>query len=76
MFYYNAELDKSRNPEKYESQKRFFNKLKQIPDFNLKLCKLLKRKIKGTKNIIMFSKKMISICLLIWLMELLMISLI
>ena len=50
IFYYNAQLDKSRNQDKYESQQRFFNKLRQIPNFNLILCKLLKRKIKGTKK--------------------------
>lgn len=50
IFYYNAQLDKSKNLGKYESQQRFFNKLRKIPNFNLVLCKLLKRKIKGTKK--------------------------
>ncbi|MBM3233729.1 NYN domain-containing protein [Candidatus Pacearchaeota archaeon] len=50
IFYYNAELDKSKNQEKFKSQKEFFNNLKKIPKFNLILCKLLKRKIKGTNK--------------------------
>jgi len=48
IFYYNARLDESKNPSKYESQQRFFNKIKKIPKFNLVLCKLLRRKIQGT----------------------------
>src|SRR4030043_248943 len=50
IYYYNALLDKENNPEKYESQKEFFEKLKQIPNFNLVLCKLLKRNITGTNK--------------------------
>ena len=50
IFYYNAQLDKSRDYNKYKSQKEFFDKLKNIPNFNLILCKLLKRKIKGTEK--------------------------
>lgn len=50
IFYYNALLDKEHNPEKYESQKEFFEELKKIPDFNLILCKLLKRNITGTNK--------------------------
>jgi uncharacterized LabA/DUF88 family protein len=50
IFYYNAFLDKENNPQKYENQKKFFDKLKQIPNFKLVLCKLLKRKITGTTN--------------------------
>ena len=48
IYYYNALLDKEHNPDKYESQKEFFEKLKQIPNFHLILCKLLKRNITGT----------------------------
>lgn len=48
IYYYNALLDKEHSSEKYGSQKEFFEKLKQIPNFNLVLCKLLKRKITGT----------------------------
>lgn len=45
IFYYNAQLDELKNPEKFESQKEFFEKLKKIPKLNLRLCKLLKRKL-------------------------------
>ncbi len=48
--YYNAPLDKTKNLEKYKSQEKFFEKIKKIPNFNLVLCKLLKRKIKGTNK--------------------------
>jgi len=50
IFYYNAKLDKSHDKDKFESQKEFFDKLALIPKLNLILCKLLKRKIKGTKK--------------------------
>ena len=50
IFYYNASLDKNNNPEKYDSQKRFFGKLRNIPKLNLIICKLLKRTIKGTNQ--------------------------
>jgi len=50
VYYYNAMLDKEHNSKKYESQKEFFDKLKQIPNFNLVLCKLLKRNITGTNK--------------------------
>lgn len=48
IFYYNAQLDKEHNPKKYQSQKEFFENLKNIPNFHLVLCKLLKRNITGT----------------------------
>lgn len=48
IFYYNAPLDVSKNPEKYKSQQRFFDKIQRIPKFNLIICKLVKRKIKKT----------------------------
>ncbi|MEK6818557.1 MAG: NYN domain-containing protein, partial [Nanoarchaeota archaeon] len=48
IFYYNAQLDKENNLDKYESQKEFFDKLRQIPNFHLVLCRLLKRNITGT----------------------------
>lgn len=51
IYYYNALLDKEHNSEKYESQKEFFKKLKKIPNFNLVLCKLLKRNITGTDQV-------------------------
>jgi len=50
IFYYNAQLDKDNNSEKYQSQKEFFEKLKKIPKFHLVLCKLLKRSITGTNK--------------------------
>ncbi len=50
IFYYNAQLDRENNPKKYESQKLFFEKLKEIPNFHLVLCKLLKRQISGTNK--------------------------
>lgn len=50
IFYYNAELDKAKDLNKYSSQQRFFDKLKLITNFKLILCKLLKRKLAGTKQ--------------------------
>jgi len=51
IYYYNALLDKEHNPDKYDSQKEFFEKLKKIQNFNLVLCKLLKRNITGTNKV-------------------------
>jgi uncharacterized LabA/DUF88 family protein len=48
IYYYNAQLDKTLDLNKYNSQKEFFDKLKAIPKLNLVLCKLLKRKLLGT----------------------------
>lgn len=48
IFYYNAPLDRTKDPEKYKSQQRFFEKIRKISNFNLILCKLVKRKIKKT----------------------------
>ena len=48
IYYYNALLDKEHNSEKYESQKKFFERLRKIPHFHLVLCKLLKRNITDT----------------------------
>ena len=50
IFYYNAQLDIENNPKKYDSQKLFFEKLKEIPNFHLVLCKLLKRQVSGTSK--------------------------
>ncbi len=50
IFYYNAQLDKDFNPKKFKSQKEFFGKLREIPNFHLVLCKLLKRNITGTNK--------------------------
>ena len=51
IFYYNAQLDIEQDPKKYKSQKEFFDKLREIPNFNLILCKLLKRNITGTNKV-------------------------
>ena len=51
IYYYNALLDREHNPEKYKSQKEFFEKLRKIPKFHLILCKLLKRNITGTNKV-------------------------
>jgi len=50
IFYYNAALDRTKDLEKYKNQQKFFEKLKKIPKFKIILCKLLKRRIKGTTN--------------------------
>ena len=50
IYYYNAELDITNNPDKHKSQKEFFDNLRKIPNFNLILCKLLKRNITGTNK--------------------------
>lgn len=50
IFYYNAQLDKRKNPAKYESQKKFLEKLRKIPNLNLVLCKLLKRRVADTNQ--------------------------
>ncbi len=50
VFYYNAQLDKSKNPKKFLSQKEFFDKLEKIKNLKLILCKLLKRKIPRTPD--------------------------
>ncbi|OYT40717.1 NYN domain-containing protein [Candidatus Pacearchaeota archaeon ex4484_26] len=50
IYYYNAPLDRTKDLEKYRSQQRFFENLKKIPKFKVVLCKLLKRRIKGTKQ--------------------------
>ena len=50
IYYYNAQLDKKFDANKFKSQKEFFTRLKSIPNFNLILCKLLKRNITGTNQ--------------------------
>lgn len=42
--YYNAPLDISIDSNRYWLQQRFFNSLKQIPKFNVILCRLKKHK--------------------------------
>jgi len=48
VFYYNAPLDRTRNVNKYKSQQKFFERIKKVPKLSLRLCKLVKRKIKKT----------------------------
>jgi uncharacterized LabA/DUF88 family protein len=50
IFYYNAPLDRTKNSIKYQNQQKFFGKIRKIPKLNLILCKLLKRRIKGTEK--------------------------
>ncbi len=50
IYYYNAQLDKEFNSKKFKSQREFFSELRKIPNFNLVLCKLLKRNITGTNK--------------------------
>lgn len=46
-YYYSAPLDKKRDEETYSKQQRFFEKLKKLPDFELILCRMQKRKYEG-----------------------------
>lgn len=48
IFYYNAPLDFSKDPEKYARQQRFFERVKHTEKTELILSRLQKRKIKGT----------------------------
>ena len=48
IFYYNADLDRERNFDKYESQQKFFERLRNIPKFNLVRCNLVRRRL-GSK---------------------------
>jgi uncharacterized LabA/DUF88 family protein len=43
-------LDRTKDLEKYKKQQQFFEHIKKIPNFNLVLCKLLKRKVHGTNQ--------------------------
>jgi len=47
MHYYNAPLDQKMNPEKYKKQQKFFDALRNIPNFRLVLVRLQKRIIDG-----------------------------
>jgi len=42
IFYYTALLDRSIDEKRYNSHKKFLNKIKQIPNFNVVLCNLRK----------------------------------
>ncbi|HLD39037.1 MAG TPA: NYN domain-containing protein [archaeon] len=48
-YYYNAALDRGRNPVVYSKQQKFFSNLRKIPGFNVILCNMRKiRKSDGT----------------------------
>ena len=47
VYYYNCPLDRNKNNKAYRSQQRFFQKLKEIPNFKLILCRMQKVKING-----------------------------
>ncbi|MBI2630241.1 NYN domain-containing protein [Candidatus Pacearchaeota archaeon] len=55
VFYYNAPLDITLNPEKYWKQQKFFNQLREIPKFNVVLSKL--RKYMKNKEVIAYEVK-------------------
>ncbi|MFA5856267.1 MAG: NYN domain-containing protein [Candidatus Pacearchaeota archaeon] len=44
-YYYIAPLDKNKDKETYSKQQKFFEKLRNIPNFNLILCRMQKGKI-------------------------------
>jgi uncharacterized LabA/DUF88 family protein len=46
-YYYNASLDISINQTKYWEQQKFFNFLRQIPDFKVVLCRMRKHRKEG-----------------------------
>lgn len=50
IYYYNAPLDYASSPEKYAKQQKFFEKIKATEKVKLILCRLQKRKIKGTNK--------------------------
>jgi len=47
VYYYNCPLDISKNLKAYQSQQKFFEKLRDIPNFKLILCRMQKLKIDG-----------------------------
>ena len=49
IFYYTALLDKSIDEKRYNSHKKFLNKIKQIHDFNIVLCNLRRMMLKDGK---------------------------
>ena len=51
IFYYSALLDKDFNEKRYTKHKKFLDKIKQIPNFNVVLCNLRKTILKdGSVN--------------------------
>ena len=55
IFYYTALLNKEYNPDGYKKHKKFLEKIKQIPNFNIILCNL--KKIISGKGYISFAIK-------------------
>ncbi|MBU0466682.1 MAG: NYN domain-containing protein [Nanoarchaeota archaeon] len=47
VYYYNCPLDRNRDNRAYRSQQKFFQRLKEIPNFKLILCRMQKVKING-----------------------------
>ncbi len=46
-YYYSAPLDRKKDEEAYKKQQRFFEKIQNISNFNLVLCRMQKVKIDG-----------------------------
>lgn len=44
IYYYNAPLDRMKDPEKYRLQQKWFERLRKTPNISLILVKLIKRK--------------------------------
>ncbi len=47
IYYYTAPLDRKKDEETYTKQQKFLEKLRNIPNFNLVLCRMQKVKIDG-----------------------------
>lgn len=47
VYYYNAPLDIMYDKDKYIKQQQFFDKIKRIPKFIFRLCRMQKRKVDG-----------------------------
>ena len=47
VYYYNVPLDIMYNKEKYIKQQQFFDKIKRVPNFIFRLCRMQKREVNG-----------------------------
>ncbi|MBU0957561.1 MAG: NYN domain-containing protein [Nanoarchaeota archaeon] len=47
VYYYNCPLDRNKDNKAYRAQQRFFEKLREMPNFKLVLCRMQKVKIGG-----------------------------
>ncbi len=47
IYYYNCPLDRNKDNDAYRLQQKFFEKLREIPNFKLVLCRMQKVKING-----------------------------